>query len=150
MLTQSQSSEALPLQRLPGPRQHHYKVRYSSKMKKLVISIIILIVSVDLISCSNQVTHKSDISSILSDSSVEALQNTNSSMKDSITSRKAELTKIYSKAIAEYIRAVYKNDKTVFDTLFFGKHVYGQAEDFRDIELPGTIENTRIKLVSPQ
>jgi hypothetical protein len=58
---------------------------------------------------------------------------------------KAELTKAYSQAIAEYIKAVYKRDKSSFDTLFFGKH-----GDFPDIELPATIQNTKIMLVTTE
>ncbi len=43
---------------------------------------------------------------------------------------------LYSQAIGEYIRAVSKEYKLSFNTLFFGKHVYGQPDDFPDIELP--------------
>jgi hypothetical protein len=60
------------------------------------------------------------------------------------------LTKIYSQAIADFIKAVKDKHKTNFDTLYFGKHVYGQPDDFPDIELPTTIENTRIRLISPE
>ena len=63
---------------------------------------------------------------------------------------KADLTKIYSQAIAEFIKAVNNKHKTSFDTLYFGKHVYGQPDDFPDIELPGKIENTQIRLVTPE
>jgi hypothetical protein len=65
-------------------------------------------------------------------------------------SSKAGLTKIYSRAIADFIKAVNQKHKTSFDTLYFGKHVYGQPDDFPDIELPITIENTRIVLISPE
>jgi hypothetical protein len=63
---------------------------------------------------------------------------------------KAALTTIYSQAIADYIKAVNKKHKTTFDTLFFGKHLYGQSDDFPDIELPETIENTHIRLITPE
>ena len=65
-------------------------------------------------------------------------------------SSKADLTKIYSQAITDFIKAVNKKHKTSFDTLFFGKHVYGQPDDFPDIELPKTIANTQIRLISPE
>ena len=67
-----------------------------------------------------------------------------------MTVQKDELTKIYTQAIAEFIKGAYKQDKTTFDTLFFGKHVYGQPDDFPDIELPETIENTPVRLVTPE
>ena len=65
-------------------------------------------------------------------------------------SLKSDLTNIYSQGIADFIKAVNKKHKTSFDTLFFGKHVYGQPDDFPDIELPRTIENTQIRLISPE
>ncbi len=37
-----------------------------------------------------------------------------------------------------------------FDTLFFGKHAYGQPDDFPDINLPENIENVHIRLISPE
>ncbi|MCX6265901.1 MAG: hypothetical protein NTW16_00885 [Bacteroidetes bacterium] len=63
---------------------------------------------------------------------------------------KAELAKIYSQAIADFIKAVNENHQTSFDTLFFGKHVYGQPDDFPNIELPEAIENTQIRLITPE
>lgn len=64
--------------------------------------------------------------------------------------QKEDLTKIYTQAIAAFILAAYQHDKTSFDTLYFGKHVYGQADDFPDISLPETIEKTHIRLVTPE
>ena len=73
-----------------------------------------------------------------------------SSEADSVPVEKGQLTKIYEDAIAEFIKAVDKKDKISFDTLFFGKHVYGQPDDFPDIDLPATIENTQVRLISPE
>jgi hypothetical protein len=58
---------------------------------------------------------------------------------------KSEVEKAYSKAIDEYITAVYQRDKSVFDTLFFGRHA-----DFPDIELPAMIQNTKIILLTTE
>lgn len=69
---------------------------------------------------------------------------------DSMTLEKDELTKLYTQAIAEFIQAAHEYDNTTFDTLFFGKRAYGQADDFPDIELPRTIEKTQIRLVDPE
>lgn len=66
------------------------------------------------------------------------------------TIAKAVLTQQYTQAISEFIKAAYHNHKTTFDTLYFGKHVYGQPDDFPDITLPETIENTRIRLIAPE
>lgn len=63
---------------------------------------------------------------------------------------KADLAKIYSKAISDFIKDANKKNKTAFDTLFFGKRKYGQPDDFPDIELPKTIENTCIRLIAPE
>jgi hypothetical protein len=63
---------------------------------------------------------------------------------------KQDLTTLYCHAIADFIIAVNEKHKTNFDTLFFGKHVYGKPDDFPNIELPKTIENTQIRLISPE
>lgn len=60
-----------------------------------------------------------------------------------------ELARIYAGAIGDYIRLVNKDYRLTFDTLFFGKHVFGQPDDFPDIELPAIIENTNIRLITP-
>lgn len=88
--------------------------------------------------CSGQTTGQSDPQSPVSKPS------------QTDTLPKSELTQLYTQAIAEYIRAAYQIDQTRFDTLYFGKHVYGQPDDFPDIELPKRIENTEIRLVSPE
>lgn len=64
--------------------------------------------------------------------------------------QKDKLIKIYTIGIAEFIKAAYKKDKTTFDTLYFGKHIYGQPDDFPDIDLPETIEKTHIRLITPE
>lgn len=63
---------------------------------------------------------------------------------------KEELEKIYTIAIGDYIRAAKKDYHLDFDTLVFGKHVYGQPDDFPDINLPATIAGTHIRLVTPE
>ena len=63
---------------------------------------------------------------------------------------KADLTKIYSQAIADFIKDANKKNKTGLDTLFFGKRKNGQPDDFPDIKLPETIQNVHIRLISPE
>ena len=63
---------------------------------------------------------------------------------------KADLAKVYTQAIGDFIKAANAKNKTSFDTLFFGKHVYGQLDDFPDIQLPLTVEHTQIRLISPE
>lgn len=63
---------------------------------------------------------------------------------------KAELTKTYTQAIGDFIKAANKKNKITFDTLYFGKRKNGQADDFPNIELPKTIEKTHIRLISPE
>ena len=70
--------------------------------------------------------------------------------QSSYSPSKADLTNIYSQAITDFIKAVKKKHKTSFDTLFFGKHVYGQPDDSPDIELPQTIQNVQIRLITPE
>lgn len=103
-----------------------------------------------LTACSNHSGDKLLTDKIIADRSSRASQQTNTETTDGVAMQKAELAKIYTRAIAEFIKAANKKDKTTFDTLYFGKHVYGQPDDFPDIELPQTIEKTEIRLVAPE
>lgn len=66
------------------------------------------------------------------------------------THTKTQLTKVYTQAIGDFIKAANKKNKVNFDTLYFGKRVNGQEDDFPDIKLPELIEKTQIRLVSPE
>jgi hypothetical protein len=114
------------------------------------MTFFILTIFIGLTSCSNHTGDKPQADKVVADSSVTSTQQTNFATTDISTVQKDELTKIYVQAITEFIKAAYKSDKTTFDTLYFGKHVYGQPDDFPDIELPETIENTQIRLVTPE
>ena len=63
---------------------------------------------------------------------------------------KADLTKTYTQAIGDFIKAANKKNATLFDTLFLIKRKYGQPDDFPDIELPNIIENTHILFIIPE
>lgn len=109
-----------------------------------------LVGSIAIISCSNQTTHETRstktevVNSLASDRKVPVLPS------DSSVVPKSELTKIYAQSIADYIVAVRADYSIKFDTLFLGNHRYGQPDDFPDIDLPETIENTQIRLVTPE
>jgi hypothetical protein len=122
------------------------------KMKRLkyILPVSIWIISLGLSACKYYSGDKSLTGIVIENNSSVARQQTNSALKDSLTMQKDELAKIYTQAIAEFIKAAYKKDKTKFDTLYFGKHIYGQPDDFPDIELPETIEKTQIRLVAPE
>lgn len=66
------------------------------------------------------------------------------------TPTKETLTKIYTQAIADFIDAANQKNNTAFDTLYIGKRVNGQPDDFPDIELPTTIKNTQVRLIAPE
>jgi len=109
-----------------------------------LITAIVLATS----ACSNHSTEN-----VPSEKTVDDVFTTTDKMPDTTdrhAGQKDALKKIYSIAIAEFIRAAFKNDRTTFDTLYFGKHVYGQPDDFPDIELPDVIEKTHIRLVTPE
>lgn len=111
-------------------------------------TILILTLSLALSGCTTKTTGNSQSDIINSDTSLSTKQQPN---KTNISGKqKDDLTKIYSHAIGDYIRLVKKEYNLTFDTLFFGKHVYGQPDDFPDITLPSSIENTKIKLISPE
>ena len=122
-----------------------------SKIKSEFISaniICCLTFSFMLFGCSSAATNNAQSDNVSSDTSgIISEQKSGTSIT---TKQKDDLAKIYSQAIADYIRLVNKEYKLSFDTLFFGKHVYGQPDDFPDIELPAVIEQTNIKLISPE
>jgi len=111
-------------------------------MKRLPCTKTVLLWSIclSLAACSNHTAEKSLTGKAVPESAPA----------DSLTMQKDDLAKIYVQAIAEFIKAANKKDKITFDTLFFGKHVYGQADDFPDITLPETIEQTPIRLITPE
>lgn len=63
---------------------------------------------------------------------------------------KKELTSVYALAIGDFIKEANKKNKKAFDTLYFGKRKNNQPDDFPDIILPNVIENTVIKLITPE
>lgn len=111
-------------------------------------TIILSLASLALSGCSTEATGHSQSDGINSDASWSAKQQPSS--PNNSAKQKDDLTKIYSQAIGDYIRLVNKEYNLTFDTLFFGKHAHGQADDFPDLELPSSIEHTNIKLVSPE
>lgn len=111
------------------------------------MTFLVLTIFLGLTACSNHTGDKLQADKIIAVSS--STQQNNPATTDRLIVQKDELTKIYTQAIAEFIKAAYKMDKTTFDTLFFGKHIYGQPDDFPDIELPESIEKTQIRLVTP-
>ena len=118
--------------------------------QKYTMTFFILTIFIGLTACSNRTNDNIQAGKIIADSLTTSSQQTNPALTDSLAKQKDELTKIYSHAIAEFIKAAYKRDNTTFDTLYFGKHVYGQPDDFPDIELPETIEKTQIRLIDPE
>lgn len=98
-------------------------------MTRFVISVFIAFACA---ACSNEAPAKSPADNRTGDSSVTVIDSA------------AQQQEIYSQAIAEYIKAVYQKDQTVFDTLFFGRH-----NDFPNITLPPVIQHTKIVLVNP-
>ncbi len=110
-------------------------------MNNHFFTTMMLIWHLVLIACSSH----SDAHKIAGDNASTAIAHT-----DTLITPTDELTNIYSLAIADYIKAVHKEYNIQFDTLFFGKHVYGQPDDFPDITLPDIIAHTQIRLITPE
>lgn len=108
------------------------------------ISAIFLccLVSVLLLSgCSGVSYHHSDESNI-------ALDTLNQEKNVPVPEDSTFLAALYSQAIGDYIQLVSKKYRLSFDTLYFGKRVSGQPDDFPDIQLQSVISDTHIKLIS--
>lgn len=80
----------------------------------------------------------------------DSSKSSGTAMIDSNEVSKLVLTNLYIKAIEDYMDAVHQKDKTVFDTLFFIKCQNGLPDDFPDIQLPPTVKETNILLLSQQ
>lgn len=119
-------------------------------MKALFSATIMLSLtfSLALAGCTTETTGNSQSDEINDDTSLSVKEQPSST--NSAADQIDDLTKIYSQAIGDYILLVNKEYNLTFETLFFGKNVNGQPGDFPDIELPTTIENTHIKLISPE
>lgn len=59
-------------------------------------------------------------------------------------SQELDTADVYRIAIADYIKAMYHEDGSFPDTLFIGRH-----DEFPDIQLPGIIDSTCIRIVTP-
>lgn len=101
-----------------------------------------------LYGCSSQATNESTAGRI--DTNTYSTNPQQAGSTHRYSKPETDLAKIYSQAIGDYLRIVNHDYKLTFDTLFFGKHQYGQPDDFPDIELPAVIEKTNIKLLSPE
>ncbi len=61
-----------------------------------------------------------------------------------------DLTKAYTQAISDFIKAANEKNTAHFDTLFILKRKNNQPDDFPDIVLPKEIEQTQIIVTSPE
>jgi len=111
----------------------------------MMLQSTIGILAVLFTTCSNQVHDKPGGNGTASASPSYTAQKTDSHERDSLTPGKADLAKIYTQAIAEYIKTVYQKDQIHFDTLFLGKQV-----EFPDTGLPATISGVNIRILAPQ
>lgn len=117
-------------------------------MKKSIIKFFSLTVFFSFASCSATVTEKTDKVITESGSTIKEKQLTESIAIDSNQKNKIVLTSMYVRAIQDYIDAIDQKDKTVFDTLFFIKRENGQPDDFPSIQLPPSIKQTKLFLLS--
>lgn len=78
-------------------------------------------------------------------------KDTNSQHAPSLSIKdKDSIAVIYIQAIQDYMTCCKREYHLQFDTLFFGKHVFGQEDDFPDIVLPAKLGETAIRLISPE
>lgn len=117
-------------------------------MSKYILHIICC-AAIALMACTGQVTSTQNSTKTIDDSSAIQSHENDTTQADTPAENNAALTKIYCRAIADYITAVSKQNLLPVDTLFFGKRNNGQPDDFPNIVLPETINNTSIRLVDP-
>lgn len=115
-----------------------------------IMTVLEWMVCLVLTACPNYPVGRSQTGTGTTDSFSTSVQETNAEATYGQTVQQDQLAGIYTQAIAEFIKVAFKKDKSTYDTLFFGRHVYGQPDDFPDIELPETIENTQVRLITPE
>jgi len=115
-------------------------------MRKNIINIIICSKTIALAACTGQEPSKSNAKEIIADSFL----NKEITQTDIDKASNNDLTKIYIRAISDYITEVSKQDLMPLDTLYFGKRNNGQPDDFPNIVLPETIDNIKIILIEPE
>ncbi len=119
-------------------------------MRKSIIKFFSLTVFISFASCSATETEKTGKDITASDSAFTKKQSTASIAVDINQTNKAVLTSMYVRAIQDYIDAIDQKNKTVFDTLFFIKRNTGQPDDFPNIQMPLSIKQTKLLLLTQQ
>jgi hypothetical protein len=107
-------------------------------IKYLVLRTVLIFLLLNCVACIEKTKNR-----------VDSMKNDTTSIQQNNEIQDPSLASIYSLAIKQFIETVKKKDNIQFDTLYFGKHVYGQADDFPDITLPKQIVNTQILLIDP-
>lgn len=119
-------------------------------MKKNLITFFGSLAFIALVACSTTFSEKEQTIKTTSDSILIKNQLPNSIAVDSNQVLKVALTSAYVKAIQDFMDALYQKNKTVFDTLFFIKRNNGEPDDFPDIQLPQSIKQTKLILLTQQ
>jgi hypothetical protein len=119
------------------------------EMAKYILNIAIWTLSLLSTGYSNSIKEKSFVNSDIAIYSLKMNWKVGKRFPCCFTNNRSDLLKIYSIAISQYIKAIYEKDKIKLDTLFFNKRKNGQPDDFPDIELPQSINGTRILLLTP-
>lgn len=109
-------------------------------VQNLMRNFIILIFGVLFSACSSRAQNQSYAEETGSSGSPGPVQRA-----DGRVGERADLAKIYTQAIAEYIGVVHKKGDSRLDTLFIGK-----VFDFPDITLPTTVGGTEIRLLTAE
>ncbi len=112
-----------------------------SPFKKIMPIMMMLPI---LWSCHSQQAHE-ETSIALSDSTKQQTKPS----QDSLSKAKVKHLELYVHAISTFIKAAEEHQNNKYDTIFFGKHVFQQQDDFPDISLPERIENTQVRLIEP-
>ena len=118
--------------------------------QKNIITLVFWYLLINITACSQHPAGTKPNNTVDLRQTPDNLQFDAVSNNDSVSLHKIKLNKIYTQSISEFIKAVYKKDKISFDTLYFGKHVYGQDDDWPDVQLPKKIEDTEVILISPE
>lgn len=119
-------------------------------MRNKIRTFLYLIIFVILAFGSENLNFKANANNLNPHNELIKKQLSNCTSTDNNPMDKDELTKMYVRAIHDFMNAQYDKDKTVYDTLFIIQSRSGSTDDFPDIQLPEKLDQTVLKLISEE
>lgn len=138
-----------PIAMPASPTARAYGLNKFEMIRKLSAFIPILIFSLFLLgSCSHAEPEQKTGDSTSASTLTYQKDTRTTGVKEMAPLDKKELSRLYIRAIGDFIQVLKQKDKMVFDTLFLSERKLGTEDDFPEIDLPERIGNTSLIMAS--